>query len=111
MEHYVIFKPHPGKHAELLEALERFGAGVSGSLPCLLELTWGANTNPSGLARGYTHSCFARLTSEESLKEEYWIHPAHQRLLGELDELCEDRFALDYVAATTVTGTESGLNA
>lgn len=111
MEHYVIFKPRPGQEAALLEALERFGAGVSGALPCLLELTWGVNTNPSGLARGYTHGCFARLTTEASLTDEYWIHPAHQRLLGELDELCEDRFALDYVAGTTVTGTGSSLNA
>jgi hypothetical protein len=32
------------------------------------------------------------------------VHPAHQRLLTLLDELCEDRFALDYVAATAVHG-------
>jgi hypothetical protein len=36
------------------------------------------------------------LTSEEALRSDYWNHPAHQMLLGKLDELCADRFALDY---------------
>jgi hypothetical protein len=104
LEHYVIFKPQPGRDADLLSALQQFGEGVTRGLPCLLELTWGANTNPSGIQRGYTHSCLARLISAESLKTQYWVHPAHQRLLAQLDELCEDRFAMDYLADVVVTG-------
>ena len=97
LEHYVVFKPRAGRAEDLTNALD-------GTLPCLLELTWGPNANPSGLAHGYTHGCLARLTTESSLKEEYWGHPAHQRLLTLLDELCDDRFALDYVAATAAHG-------
>jgi hypothetical protein len=104
LEHYVVFKPHPQRADELAAALSEFASGVAGTLPCLLELSWGENTNPSGLRHGYTHSCFARLTSQRSLTEEYWIHPAHQRLLAQLDDLCEDRFALDYVTDDVTTG-------
>lgn len=103
-EHYIVFTPHEGREADLLTALEQFGAGVSGDLPCLLELTWGANVNESGLQRGFTHGCFARLRDERSFQAEYWGHPAHQQLLTRLDELCEERFALDYVAVQVVTG-------
>jgi hypothetical protein len=97
LEHYVVFKPHPERAGELEDALTAFASGMAGSLPCLLELNWGANINASGLRHGYTHGCFARLTTHQALTEEYWIHPAHQRLLAQLDDLCEDRFALDYV--------------
>ncbi|MDX6431011.1 MAG: hypothetical protein QOE54_3377 [Streptosporangiaceae bacterium] len=104
LEHYVVFKPHAGHAEDLTNALAEFAAGLDRTLPCLLELTWGPNTNPSGLAHGYTHGCLAQLTTESLLKEEYWVHPAHERLLTLLDELCDDRFALDYVAATAVRG-------
>lgn len=104
LEHYVVFKPHPDRTTELETALAAFTAALAGTLPCLLELSWGANTNPSGLRHGYTHGCFARLTTPDSLTGEYWNHPAHQQLLGRLDALCEDRFALDYVTDHVVAG-------
>jgi Stress responsive A/B Barrel Domain len=97
LEHYVVFKARDGHAESLSNALAEFAAGIKETLPCLLEFSWGPNTNPSGLARGYTHGCLARLTTAESLTEEYWVHPAHQRLLAVLDDLCDDRFALDYV--------------
>jgi hypothetical protein len=95
LDHYVVFRPHPGREKDLTAALTEFATAIGG-LGCLHELTAGENINASGLQRGYTHGCFARLTSEQALKTDYWHHPAHQRLLSQLDELCEDRFALDY---------------
>ncbi|GAA3527390.1 hypothetical protein GCM10022222_07990 [Amycolatopsis ultiminotia] len=103
-EHYVVFTPKPGRADDLAQALSDFGAGVHGTLPDLLELTFGANVNTGGLQRGFTHACLARLTSETAFKDQYWNHPAHRRLLERLDELCEERFALDYVPEATVTG-------
>ncbi|MFC4945437.1 Dabb family protein [Pseudonocardia sp. GCM10023141] len=96
LEHYVVFQPRPGREADLAEELRAFGEGIAG-LPELIELTWGENTNPSGLKLGYTHACLARLT--DGGLDGYWVHPAHARLLGVLDELCESRFALDYTPA------------
>jgi hypothetical protein len=95
LDHYVVFRPFEGKEQDLSAALREFAADIAG-LDCLHESTWGENTNPSGLKHGYTHGLFARLTSEEALRSDYWNHPAHQKLLGKLDELCADRFALDY---------------
>jgi hypothetical protein len=98
IDHYVVFKPHEGRSEELSQALAEFAAAMRG-LESLFELTHGENFNPSGLAQGYTHGCFARLASVEALRGEYWNHDAHQKLLGQLDELCEVRFALDYETA------------
>jgi hypothetical protein len=96
LDHYVVFRARPGKEKEVAAALQDFGSAIEKDMPCLLEFTWGPNINQSGLDRGFTHGCFARLTTEASLKEEYWIHPAHQVLIGVLDDLCDERFALDY---------------
>jgi hypothetical protein len=95
IEHYVVFEPHEGRGPDLSAALAAFERGMQGT-PGLLEFTWGENVNPSGLKQGYTHGCLARLESEQALKEDYWNRPAHQHLLGQLDELCASRFALDY---------------
>ncbi|WP_445183269.1 Dabb family protein [Pseudonocardia sp. Cha107L01] len=95
LDHYVVFQPHRGREEELSAALRDFAAGITG-LTCVQDFTWGENTNASGLKHGYTHGCFARLTGEAALRGDYWNHPAHQKLLGRLDELCIDRFALDY---------------
>ncbi|SKG68421.1 Stress responsive A/B Barrel Domain [Mycobacteroides abscessus subsp. bolletii] len=103
-EHYVVFKPKPGRAGELTQALQEFGDGVRETLPCLTELTFGENLNKSGLDRGFTHGCLARLASEAAFKDDYWNHPAHVRLIAALDELCEERFALDYVPKEAVTG-------
>jgi hypothetical protein len=102
LEHYVIFQPRPGREADLAEELHVFGEGITGSLPELLEFTWGENTNPSGLKLGYTHACWARLA--DGGLDAYWVHPAHQKLLSRLDELCQSRFAMDY----TTEGPASG---
>lgn len=105
-EHYVVFRPKPGRAGALTRALAEFGAGVRGTLPELAELTFGENVNAGGLERGFTHGCLARLTSAEAFRDRYWNHPAHLRLLAALDDLCEERFALDYVAREIVTGGE-----
>ena len=97
LDHYVVFRPLEGNGPALSAALRTFAADIAG-LDCVRDLTWGENTNPSGLKHGYTHGCFVRLTSEAALRGEYWNHPAHQRLLGELDRLCDDRFAVDYTS-------------
>ena len=96
-EHYVVFKPKPGRGEQLTSALAEFGNAVRDDLPGLIELIHGENINQSGLDRGYTHGCFARLTSQDAFKNEYWHHPAHLTLVRALDELCEDRFAIDFV--------------
>jgi hypothetical protein len=96
LDHYVVFKAKSDAEKSLDDVLGAFGRAIV-ELDCVLDFSWGANINGSGLARGFTHGCFARLESEEALKSDYWNHPAHTLLLGQLDELCEDRFALDYV--------------
>jgi stress responsive alpha/beta barrel protein len=95
LDHYVAFQVRPGREKDLTDALREFGEGIA-SLECLHDFTYGKNISESGLGHGYTHGLFVRLTSEQALKTDYWNHSAHQRLLGILDDVCADRFAVDY---------------
>ena len=98
LEHYVVFRPRPGREGDLEQALTRLADGLGGpaaGVTGLSELTWGRNTNRSGLARGFTHGCLSRFSQPEAFQA-YWDHAAHQELLHSLDDICEDRFALDY---------------
>ena len=49
------------------------------------------------LGQGYSHGCYVRLTDAESLHDPYWNHPAHQELLNEIDAVCAERFAIDFI--------------
>jgi hypothetical protein len=95
LDHYVVFRPFEGSEAAVGDALREFASVITG-LACVRDITWGENTNASGLKFGFTHGCFVRLTDEEALRSEYWNHPAHQKFLGQLDRLRTERFAIDY---------------
>lgn len=94
LEHVVIFQARAGRESDLTDELRAFSDGITGTLPGLIGLSWGENTNGSGLERGYTHACHVRLA--DGAFDAYRAHPAHRTLLGRLDELCRDRFAIDY---------------
>ncbi|MEU3347491.1 Dabb family protein [Streptomyces sp. NPDC006700] len=100
LEHYVVFRPRPGRERALARALTELSEGLAGEVPGMTDLTWGDNTNPSGLDRGFTHGCLGRFTDREAF-EGYWAHPAHERFMHVLDDICEDRFALDYTSRTS----------
>ncbi|AXI76807.1 Dabb family protein [Peterkaempfera bronchialis] len=99
LEHYVVFRPLPGREPELAAALAELGAGLAGGVAGMSDLTWGANTNRSGLDRGFTHGCLGRFEDRAAF-DRYWHHPAHERFMRALDAICEDRFALDYLSAS-----------
>lgn len=94
LEHYVLFQPKPDADSRLEQALESFSEAIRDESSILSEISWGRNTNPSGLDRGFSYGCFARIAPGRF--QNYWDHPAHQELLKQLDELCADRFAMDY---------------
>lgn len=100
LDHYVAFKARPGQEQALSAVLNRFASAISGQLTCVLDMSAGANISQSGLAQGYTHGCYVRLTDPDSLTSSYWNHPAHQALLAELDAVCADRFAVDFTRET-----------
>jgi Stress responsive A/B Barrel Domain len=94
--HYVALKARPGQEQALGAMLDRFAGAISGQLDCVLDIAAGANINKSGLAQGYTHGCYVRLTDPDSLAGSYWNHPAHQELLARIDAVCAERFAIDF---------------
>ncbi|WP_372698681.1 Dabb family protein [Arthrobacter sp. JSM 101049] len=107
IEHYVLFAVADGRTMDLECALAEFSEAMTYNCPALVQISWGPNDNPSGRQRGFTHGCFAQIDDDGF--DTYWHHPAHQRLLGQLDELCTERFAMDYrsgpVMAPAIAGT------
>ncbi|MCG2622968.1 Dabb family protein [Arthrobacter sp. I2-34] len=107
LEHYVLFAAAEGRETDLETALTEFSDAIAGDCAALHEISWGRNINPSGLQRGFTHGCLARL-ADDGLSQ-YWDHQAHQRLLGQLDELCSERFAMDHYSGTTAGSATENL--
>ena len=100
LEHYVVFKPLQGHEADLDAALAALEKDLTVGADGLLALTWGKNTNKSGLERGYTHGCLGRFADPDAFNV-YWNHPAHVTFMGSLDVICAERFALDYTTSET----------
>lgn len=94
LNHIVLFAAKDGQNEELENTLEEFSNDIAAAGDVVDSVNWGVNTNASGLQRGITHGCTAVIPDGQF--DAYWNHPAHQRLLGALDELCEHRFAVDY---------------
>lgn len=92
----MVFVAAPGQDGRLDEELTKMADGL-GDLPGLVALTWGANTNPTGLSRGYSHGCLGRFEDKAAFQR-YWDHPAHVAFADALEDICTERFALDYVA-------------
>jgi Stress responsive A/B Barrel Domain len=105
LEHFVLFAAAQGRERDLEVVLEEFSRAVSSTCTTLHEINWGRNTNPSGLKRGLTHGCLARIADDGF--QEYWDNPAHQRLLGQLDDLCVDRFAMDHLSPALRSGADA----
>ncbi len=100
IEHFVLFKALPGRAEEVSEACAEFERGIAGN-PCIVEMSWGPNINGRSVGLGWTHGMLARITSYEAFETDYWHHPAHIAFVDVLDQLCEIRFAIDYVNEPT----------
>lgn len=106
LEHYVVYAAVPGHEADLDETLAEFCRDAKEEGGAIVhEISWGRNTNPSGLDRGHTHGC--RSLIESGRFTEYWELPAHKRLLDQLDALTTGRFAMDY--ETTSSGASTAV--
>src|SRR5690606_4372264 len=94
IEHIVLLRARDGREAELDAALDEFVTEII-ELDTVREISAGPNFNKGGAARGWTHGMRVLLTEREALPG-YWDHPSHVRLAETLDEVCRDRFAIDY---------------
>ncbi|MDH3308575.1 MAG: Dabb family protein [Acidimicrobiia bacterium] len=95
IEHFVLFKALAGKQEAVSAACAEFERAIAGE-PYIEEMTWGPNINARSMALGWTHGMLARITTYEAFQTEYWHHEAHVEFVGQLDSLCEIRFAIDY---------------
>lgn len=63
----------PSIIAELFAAL----GALRGTIPGLLDYSWGVNSSPEGLAKGFTHG-FVMTFADEASRDGYLPHPDHE---------------------------------
>ncbi len=99
--HMVLGKPlddldEPAQR-ELASAL-----GSLGSIPGVMELTWGSDF--SGRGDGYTFGAVIHLADREALQH-YLTHPGHLQVVDVLNRVMPERLVLDYETATSAMST------
>ena len=91
--HTFLFQWQAGVTAEMQERAAREIRGFHGQIPGLLEASYGKNASPRG--QGFTHGGVMKFRDAAAL-EEYFGHPAHQKLVEWLMPLLKVAAELDY---------------
>lgn len=94
VEHIVCFKLKPEATPEQEQKLIDLLQGLKTQVPTVIDLTAGKTFVPKRGA-GYTVGLVARFNDKAGL-EAYGPHPAHQALIGYINEVCESVMAVDY---------------
>lgn len=96
LEHIVWFKLKPeSTEADEAELIRRLRA-LKDQIPGIIELTAGRNVRD--ISHGFTVGLIVRLKDLDAL-EAYRAHPAHQEILKYIEEVTENRLAVDYYTA------------
>jgi hypothetical protein len=72
--HVVLLLPRPEATEEELQHAMELARDLQRSIPGIIDVQAGANTNPNN--QGYTYGIFLRFTDEDALKA-YFPHPPH----------------------------------
>ena len=91
--HTFLFQWQAGVTSEMQERAAREIRGLREQIPGVLEASYGKNTSPRG--QGFTHGGVMKFRDATAL-EEYFVHPAHQKLLEWLMPLLKMAAELDY---------------
>ena len=94
VEHLVVLRLRPGVAEEEAEALIGELRALSGEIPGVMDLQCGRNFSPAR-AHGYDIGLRVRFPGKSELAA-YGPHPAHQRVLERIGQLCVDVLAIDF---------------
>ncbi|MDY0093828.1 MAG: Dabb family protein [Candidatus Vecturithrix sp.] len=78
IRHIVLMKCQAKASPKDIEAMFAALAALQEHIPGILAFEGGANNNPEGLARGYTHG-FTMDFADEQARDAYLPHPEHKK--------------------------------
>ena len=96
IRHVVLLKFKEETPAHTQATLEQSFAGLTETISFIQRLEWGVNTSAEGLNKGFTH-CFLVTFEDESARDAYLPHPAHQAFVEKVHPWLADVLVVDYV--------------
>jgi len=97
LRHIVLFAFRDDATAEQVDAVVAGFAALPAAIPGIQAFEWGTNVSPEGLNDGFTH-CFTLSFASAEARDDYLVHPAHQRFVGTLGSCLARSLVLDYWA-------------
>ena len=97
LRHVVLLKFKEDSSPEQVRRIERAFAELPSKIPEIVDLEWGTNNSPEGLAQGFTH-CFLVTFNDEKGRAVYLPHPAHKALVRLLMPRLDKVLVVDYFA-------------
>jgi hypothetical protein len=96
VRHVVMFSFRDDAPPDRIREVEAAFAALKGLVPGIVDLEWGTNESPEGLADGFTH-CFLVTLLDAAARDAYLPHPAHVAFTQELKPILERVLVVDYV--------------
>jgi Stress responsive A/B Barrel Domain len=96
VRHVVLFSFRDDAPPGRIREIEVAFAALRAVVPGIVDLEWGTDESPEGLADGFTH-CFVVTLADAAARDAYLTHPAHVAFTQELEPILERVLVVDYV--------------
>ncbi len=97
LRHVVLFKfKDSSTDTDIQQIVEGFKE-LPEKIDEILDFEWGTDISPEGLSNEYTH-CFILTFEDESSRDAYLPHPAHEAFVGQIGPHIEKVLVIDYWA-------------
>jgi hypothetical protein len=96
LRHVVLFAFRDDAPDERIRAVVAAFAALRDAIPGIVDLEWGINDSPEGLAQGFTH-CFLVTFEDAAARDVYLPHPAHVAFGTLLQPYLDSALVVDYV--------------
>lgn len=97
LRHVVLFSFRDDASAEQVDAVVAGFAALPAAIAGIQAWEWGTNVSPEGLNDGFTH-CFMLTFASSEARDDYLVHPEHQRFVGTLGACLARSLVVDYLA-------------
>jgi hypothetical protein len=95
LRHVVCFKFKDDADPAAVKKVEDAFVALEEKIPFIVDLEWGTNVSPEGLAHGYTH-CFILTFKSAADRDQYLPHPAHKQFGKTLGPVLDKVFVIDF---------------
>lgn len=97
LRHVVMFKFKDSSQPADVKRIEDAFVALKKTIAQIRDLEWGTNNSPENLNQGLTH-CFLVTFRSEKDRDEYLVHPEHQKFVDILKPHLDKVTVLDYWA-------------